>query len=212
VSAAGVCLWHFGESLDVLALRVARGAILALPTESSYALAVDPRNPVGVEAIYRAKGREPGKPLPVIAADLAQLARLGVDVESAACRQISPHWPAPLSWVAPIRADLPAAAGTGSLAVRIPAHAGLRHLLAELGTALTATSANRAGEPPVLTPEGARQLLVECGVGDAAVVDGGELPGGPPSTLVRFTGAGNLEVLRRGSFAPEKILEPTGAP
>ena len=36
---------------------LAAGGVLAIPTESSYGLGVDPREPRGVEAIYRLKGR-----------------------------------------------------------------------------------------------------------------------------------------------------------
>jgi L-threonylcarbamoyladenylate synthase len=82
--------------------------------------------------------------------------------------------------------------------VRIPAHAGLRGLLAALGRPLTATSANRSGEPPVLDPDEAVRLLASE---DAAVVDGGRLRGGAPSTLVRFGAGGEIEVLREGAVA-----------
>lgn len=193
--------------IDPLRALLARGGVLAFPTESSYGLGADPRNPLGVEAIYRIKGREGGKPLPVVVSDMGQLRDLGIDPGLPILEALSACWPAPLTAVLPVARPLPASAGETTLAVRIPAHAGLRRLLAELGHGLTATSANRSGGEPVLDPEGAAELLIGT---DAAVVDGGVLPGGPPSTLVAIEASG-LVVLRTGSFPVERLRERLGA-
>ena len=158
---------------------LAAGGVLAIPTESSYGLGVDPRDPRGVEAIYRLKGRERGKALPVVAADIAQLLALGALPESAALSR-----------------PLPASAGEGTLAARIPAHEGLRSLLAELGHALTATSANASGEPPLSDPVAVRTWLATSGE-KFLVVDQGETAGGLPSTLVEVRD-GEVVILRKG--------------
>lgn len=214
-------LWRWGDPFAALAERLARGGMLAIPTESSYGLAVDPRNPEAVARVYGVKGRDAGKPLPVVAAGVEQLALLGIDREdrdvATALEHLARIWPAPLTAVLPVTRPLPASAGAGTLAVRVPAHEGLRRLLGELGTPLTATSANPAGEAPVLDPLTVADLLAGE---DAAVVDGGRLPGGPPSTLVVWRpgpgGAGRFEVLRAGAFPlqrlgdPEPIGEPEG--
>jgi L-threonylcarbamoyladenylate synthase len=193
------------QSLGITRLQtlLARGGVLAIPTESSYGLAADPRNQTGVEAIYRIKEREAGKPLPVVVADLEQLRDLGIDPRLPILEALSACWPAPLTAVLPIERPLPAAAGEPTLAVRIPAHEGLRRLLAELGHGLTATSANRSGEAPLLDPAAVAELLAGA---DAAVVDGGILPGGPPSTLVAIEASGPV-VLRTGSFPVERLRE-----
>ncbi|HEX5758650.1 MAG TPA: Sua5/YciO/YrdC/YwlC family protein, partial [Thermoanaerobaculia bacterium] len=135
-------LWRWGQPLEPLAALLARGGLLAVPTESSYALAADPRNAAGVAAVYRVKGREGGKPLPVVVAGPGQLASLGIDPALPILVALGALWPAPLSVTLPLAGPLPAAAGEPALAVRVPAHEGLRRLLAALGTALTATSAN----------------------------------------------------------------------
>lgn len=182
---------------------VERGGILAVPTESSYGLGVDPANHRGVEAIYRIKARERNQPLPVVIADLAQLAPLGVDPADPWLARVAALWPAPLTVVLPTARPLPAAAGSGTLAVRMPAHAGLRGLLLALGTPLTATSANRSGEPPLCDPSAVAELLVGE---DAVVLDDGVLPGGPPSTLVGPAAQG-MAVLRPGRFPVAALTE-----
>jgi L-threonylcarbamoyladenylate synthase len=196
-------LWHFGDPLAPLQAVLARGGVLAIPTESSYGLGVDPRNRTGVEAVYRIKGREAGKGLPVVVADRGQLAGLGIDPDLPILIPLSACWPAPLTVVLPLGTGIPAAMGQTTLAVRVPGHAGLRGLLAALGHGLTATSANRSGEPPILHPAGAAALLAGE---DAVVVDGGVLPGGLPSTLVAIEESGPV-VLRSGSFPVEWLRE-----
>ena len=194
-------VWRFGEPAAPLAALLGRGGVLAVPTESSYGLAADPRNPEGVAAIYRIKVREAGKPLPVVVAGLDMLAGLGIDPDLPILAVLARFWPGPLTAVLPISRPLPAAAGAGSLAVRVPGHAPLRTLLRELGTALTATSATPSGGAPATEPAAAAALLAGE---DGALVDGGPLPGVPPSTVVRPTPRG-LAVLRAGSLPPDRL-------
>lgn len=208
-AAAPIATWRVGEPIAPLAAMLARGGLLAIPTESSYGLAVDPRDAAGVEAIYRLKGRERGKPLPVVAADRAQIEALGIPAGDAALAWAEARWPAALSVVLPLAAPLPAAGGAGTLAVRVPAHAGLRALLAALGHALTATSANPSGADPYLDPAGVAAWLAAAGA-DAVVVDGGVLAGGPPSTLVAWRPEGVL-VLRAGRIDPRQLAAGTDA-
>jgi tRNA A37 threonylcarbamoyladenosine synthetase subunit TsaC/SUA5/YrdC len=71
------------------------------------------------------------------------------------------------------------------------------------GRPITATRANRAGEPPARTAAEVRAAFPPgAGQGRLTLLDGGETAGGPPSTLVRVRGAA-IEVLRRGAIAIE---------
>jgi L-threonylcarbamoyladenylate synthase len=189
-------VWRRGDSVTALREALDRGGILAIPTESSYGLAADPRSERGVRAIYQVKGRDDHKALPVIAGDADQLAQLGIDLAAPEMAPLVDCWPAALSIVVPTGQALPASGGEASLAVRVPDHAALRSLLLDLGRPLTATSANRSGEPPILALDDLEPLLRTA---DAIAVDGGTLPGGAPSTLVELRG-GVLRVLRSGRF------------
>jgi L-threonylcarbamoyladenylate synthase len=192
--------WRFGEPHEVPRRAVERGAVLAIPTESSYGLAVDPRNREAVEAVYRLKERDAGKPLPVVVAAAADAALLGVDPQCRELARAAACWPAPLTALLPLAAgapELPAAAGGRTVAVRVPAHEELRLLLVAVGP-LTATSANPSGGAPIVDP--AELVALGNGGVELLLVDGGVLPGGPPSTLVAFAADGAVEVLRPGPF------------
>lgn len=196
-------LWHWQDEIGPLRLHLAEGGVVAIPTESSYGLAAHPLSRLGVERIYRIKERDRGKPLPVVVADIGQTLALGVDPNDPLLREVAPHWPAALTAIVALhpRAEIAAAARGSSLAVRIPAHQQLRDLLERLGHGLTATSANRSGEDPIVDLDGLRKLLSGNQTGEPPVwvVDGAVLPGGPHSTMLSFR-AGRVVVERAGSF------------
>src|SRR5204863_5274835 len=85
--------------------------------------------------------------------------------------------------------------GVPTLAVRVPDHPGLRRLLAGLGP-LTATSANRTGQPPALSADAAARIF---GSGLDFVVDAGPSENVVPSTIVDLTKS-PPEILRSGAF------------
>jgi len=183
-------------ALQEIAQSIQTGLVLAIPTESSYGLAADPRSRRGVDRILAIKGRGGGaKPLLVVAAHREQLDALGVAAPREVVDRLFAIWPAPLTAVLPIGVPLPAACGGTTLAVRVPAEPRLRALLEATGP-LTATSLNRAGEPPVTDPDEAMRLFE--GEVDL-LIDGGRTPGGPPSTLLDATVA-PPRVLRAGAF------------
>ncbi len=207
--SGNVVWWEWRRAASELPELLAAGGVVAFPTESSYGLGVDPENAGAVETVYALKGRPRGMPLPVVVADTMRLAGLGMRIrKDSYADTLAGAWPAPLSLVLPVERPLPAAAGGGSLAVRVPAHAELRELLARTGAAMTATSANRSGEPPCLDPEAVAALL-KTAPGPAAVVDGGPLEGGPPSTLVE-PGADGVRVLRWGAFERDRLAGLVG--
>ena len=163
-------------------LNVRQGhGVVALPTETFYGLAVPPDDPVAVARVFTLKGRPAKKALPIVGASLTQLDALVVFPEAWRGR-LQAAWPAPLTVVLPARTGL---VGGGNVGVRVPAHPLLRALLASVGP-LTATSANRSGGPPLSRPQDVARLL---GDGLALLLDGGEAPGGLPSTVVDLSGA-----------------------
>ena len=198
-----VFTWNVRDEIEPVRDLLADGGVLAIPTGSTYGLAVDPRIADAVESVYRIKRREARKPLPLVAANREQAEALGLDVESEPYRFGSRFWPAPLTMLVPRAAG---AAGErlqlGDLdviAVRIPGSSFLRQLLERVGHGLTATSANLSGEPAITDPDAVRELLMaEPGVKGAVVV-GEPLSGAPPSTIVGWR-EGQPEVLRQGRF------------
>lgn len=67
-----------------LASLIAAGGLVAVPTESSYALCTSPFNREGVERLYRVKGRAETKPILVLIGRQDQLPPLVTTIPAAA--------------------------------------------------------------------------------------------------------------------------------
>lgn len=180
--------WTFDDDLERLVDARRRGELLVIPTESSYGLGVDPASEQAVENLYRLKGRPAERALPVVVADLEQARQLGVIVDDPAVRKARQYWPGALTLIAPLDEPLAASGRRLDLAFRIPGFEPLLTLLRRLGP-LTATSANRSGEPPITEPAAVAEWLeVEASESVAWLVDAGKLAGGEPSTVVSWSG------------------------
>jgi L-threonylcarbamoyladenylate synthase len=192
--------------LDVVTegARILRcGGIVAYPTDTLYGLAVDPRNDEAVSRLYAAKGRDAGVPVPLIGASVAQIEAAAVLTETDR-RLARAFWPGPLTIVVAARTGLspriPAADGT--IAVRVPANTVAVGLAAELGSCITATSANRSGQPAAVTGADVRAAFDDT---VDLLIDGGPAAGGFASTIVAV-GPHGLRLVRAGAVPWERVL------
>ncbi|MSP60044.1 MAG: threonylcarbamoyl-AMP synthase [Myxococcales bacterium] len=174
-----------------------RGGIVALPTESSYGLAASALDPAALARLAIVKGRPEGKPPPLLVDGEGMLGRLVTEIPEVAQALIARHWPGPLTLVLPARPGLPAEITlAGFVAARASPHPIAFALVRAFGSPITATSANRSGEPAALTPAGAALPGVDLVLGCGPAV------GGPPSTVARVHPDGRIEILRQGPIAP----------
>jgi L-threonylcarbamoyladenylate synthase len=187
---------------DALA-ALAAGEAIVYPTETFYALGVDALSSQALERLFAIKGREPGKPVALIAADTAMAFALAREVPAAARVLAEVFWPGPLTLVLPARDGIPAAliGDDGGVGVRVSSHPLARALATAFRGPLTATSANLAGEPPAVEPAAARRAL-----GDKVkvLVEDGRLAGGAPSTVVAIDRSG-IRVLRQGAVSERQL-------
>ncbi len=171
------------------AARVLRaGGVAALPTDTLYGLHALADHGAAVDRIRSLKGLDASRPLVHLAADLAMVERLVAGFGAIGRGRLAAAWPAPLTVVLPARDG-------ATVAVRVPAHAALRALVATLGAPVVSTSVNRHGEPPRVD---AASIAADFDVD--LVIDGGRLVG-RASTLVDATGEG-VRVIRPGDYAP----------
>jgi L-threonylcarbamoyladenylate synthase len=183
---------------------LARGQLVAFPTETVYGLGADATNDQAVARLYAAKGRPSFNPLISHVADVRAAFALG-NFPADARKLALAIWPGPLTLVVPRAADCPvsllASAGLPSLALRVPAHPMALQLLAAVARPIVAPSANPSGG---ISPTTAAH--VRAGLGDkvSLVLDGGPCGVGVESTVVSFM-ASRATVLRLGGLAREVI-------
>jgi tRNA threonylcarbamoyl adenosine modification protein (Sua5/YciO/YrdC/YwlC family) len=192
------------DILQRAASALASGRIVAYPTDTFYGLAVDPRNAAAVDRLISVKGRSADRAFPLIAADVPQIVDHIGALPVAALRLAERFWPGPLTLV--VRAPgsfAPAVYGEShGVAVRVPDHAVAREVARVARHPITATSANRSGQPPAATARAVLDALEEIDL----VLDGGPTVGGEPSTIVDLTG-NRARLLRAGAVPWERVLE-----
>jgi len=176
------------------AARVLRaGGLVVIPTDTVYGIAADAGNSSAVRTLYEIKGRDSGKPIAMLAADLSDVEKFGGVLTPLDRELADAWWPGPLTLIL----ETP----SGSEGFRVPDCDPVRALLRCVGGVLRVTSANLSGEAPALTAEGAMETL--AGSVDF-VVDGGRTGGGEASTVVKVDG-GSLRIVREGALKEELL-------
>ncbi|HLF72661.1 MAG TPA: L-threonylcarbamoyladenylate synthase [Dehalococcoidia bacterium] len=189
--------------LEKAASLLRDGGVIALPTDTLYALVARIDDASAVRRIYAIKGRQEGKPLPVFVSSTAMAERIAV-FNPMAHRLAERFWPGGLTLVLPKRAGFAslALAGGETVAVRWPDDDVCCAVIAALDEPVSATSANRSGEQDPVTAEEVRRQL-----GDDVdlVIDTGPAPVGVGSTIVDCSGETPV-ILRRGAVSEADIL------
>jgi L-threonylcarbamoyladenylate synthase len=158
----------------VAALRAGRAVIL--PTDTVYGLCALPGRE---HVLYELKGRDPSKPVALLAADVDALVAAVPSLDRSVLER---YLPGAFTLV------------FGDVGVRVPElPAAAAEVVREVGV-VGATSANASGGPdPRRVEDVPDEIRAACG----AIVDIGELPG-VPSTVVDLT-SGEPRILRQGA-------------
>lgn len=187
--------------LRLAAAAVGRGEVLAIPTDTVYGLGGDPFQPRVAEQIFRMKRRRESQPILLLIADFEQLDR--VAHETPLLRPLTAaFWPGPLTIILPAKRSVPDAitAGTGTIAVRLPAAKITRSLIRAAGVPLTGTSANLSGRPPAQT---AAEVNLQLGRCVYYILDAGRTRRSTPSTIVDLSGP--PRIVRAGAIPEGKL-------
>ncbi|WP_022972836.1 Sua5/YciO/YrdC/YwlC family protein [Xanthomonas maliensis] len=179
-------------SLETAVHTLARGGVIAYPTEAVWGLGCDPRQEAAVLRLLEIKRRPVDKGVIVVAANV-ELLRDWVDLDALAPArrdEVLASWPGPNTWILPVTPRAPQCV-TGAhdgLAVRISAHPIVAALCATWGAPLVSTSANLAGEPPARRRDDLDPALL-------ATIDGvvaGDVGGLAQPTTIRDARSGQI--------------------
>lgn len=179
------------EAIAQAAQVLARGGLVAFPTETVYGLGADAGSDDAVAGIFRTKGRPSDHPLIVHVADAAAVTQFAAAVPPVAERLMRAFWPGPLTLILPRRPGVATAAAGGqdSIGVRCPAHPVAHALLLACAAqvpplaGLAGPSANRFGR---VSPTTAAHVAAEFG-DSLLVIDGGATRVGIESAIVDCT-------------------------
>lgn len=207
------------------AQRLAKGQLVAFPTETVYGLGADASNPDAVAAIFTAKGRPSNHPVIVHVAPNADLLAWASHIPPEAQQLIDAFWPGPLTLILP-RAEQASAAisgGQDTIGVRCPSHPVAQMLLKAFAqikgegvpAGVAAPSANRFGQVSPTQAQHVRDEFPDLDPNTLYVLSGGSADVGIESTIVdvsRVDQGVAPVVLRPGHITAEQIAKVLGLP
>jgi len=193
------------SQISVLIDALSCGELAVLPTDTIYGVAADARNEAALALLFEAKGRDRDKPVPLLACDVKQVRAWGAVLGDAEERLAVRFWPGALTLVLDVQQGEPqggrGVSASGREGFRVPDCALTLEVLARCGGVLRVTSANRSGEPPA---QSVREALAALGDAVRVALDGGPVPGGTASTVVRMVDD-VPRVLREGAIPAAAI-------
>jgi L-threonylcarbamoyladenylate synthase len=180
-----------------------QGQVIAFPTDTVYGVGTHAFLPDAVAALYAAKNRPLSKAIPVLIARTDDVSRVARAVPTVTWQLAEEFWPGGLTIVLPRAEELPAivTGGGDTVAIRCPHHPIPLTLMNAIDAPLAATSANLSGQP---TPTTARQVAAQMAGRLPLIIDGGDSPGGIPSTVVDLSTC-PPRLLRTGAVAAHQL-------
>lgn len=197
------------EAIERAAEALARGEIVAFPTETVYGLGANALDASAVAKVFAVKERPRFNPLIVHVLGPAE-AEAYANVNETARKLMEAFWPGPLSLVLKRRESCPIAdlvsAGLDTVALRAPSNPIARALLEAAKLPIAAPSANRSQR---ISPTTAAHVEAELGDLPAMILDGGPCAIGLESTVLGIAGK-VVTLLRLGAVPREEIEKVLG--
>ena len=195
------------DKIEYAARALRRGEVLAVPTDTLYALVADPFNLAAVRKVFEAKSRAWDRSLPMLVESIDQVSELGRNLPSRFYLLAHRYWAGPLSIIVQASGAVPlkVTGNTGRVSVRKPAAPVALQLLAQVGTPLVATSANVSGFP---TCKEASEVLAALGIHVSLILDS-KIPDSQAATTVDVT-VPRWRLIRSGAIGEDELREFLG--
>lgn len=187
---------------------LARGGVVAVPTDTVYGLVADVLSTAAVRKVFRIKARSHTKAMPVFVRDV-EMARKFAFVERELVKILGGMWPGPTTVVLRKKPAMPdlVTGGSNTVGLRVPDYSFLTMLLTAFPNPLTATSANLSGSESAHSGVAVQNTFRRHIPQPDLLVDAGELPPSPPSTVLDLTRPENPKILRMGAITKEQLDE-----
>ena len=179
--------------------RLESGGVVVYPTDTVYGIGCDATQAAAVERIYRIRGHQPGHPLTLLLAEVADATSIA-ELTPAHEAILGRCLPGPYTFVLPARTGIPVKlrGDRRTVGVRVPGCVVTLELIRALGRPLVNTSATVAAE---VTSD--PQIIEErIGAGVDLILDAGPRPN-EASTVIDLTGE-HPTLLRAGRGDPER--------
>lgn len=188
--------------LGAAAALIRTNGVVAIPTDTFYGLAANPFDAKVLSRLFEIKGRDPSKPILLLISRPQMLPSLVEEISPLAQKVMGRFWPGPLTLIFKASKRLPdlLTGGTGTVGIRFPNATLPVRLIDRVGFPITATSANRSGEP---SPASAQEVERSLGASLDCILDGGSCST-LPSTVLDLTTPKPI-LLREGRVSADEL-------
>ena len=189
--------------LKAAAALLQQGEVLAVPTDSSYALVCHLDDKAAVDQLRRIRGLDDKRLLSLICRDLSEMASYA-RVDNTQFRLLKLGTPGPFTFILEASKEVPRRVShphRKTIGLRVPEHKALQALLELHGAPLLATTLILPGDDePLNDPD---EIIERLGKQVAGVIDAGACAL-EPTTVIDLSGD-VPEVLRRGRGDPAEL-------
>ncbi|MCD4811873.1 threonylcarbamoyl-AMP synthase [bacterium] len=186
---------------------LSKGGLVIYPTETCYGIGVDATNEKALKKLLKYKKFRGSKPIS-IAVSSKEMASKYVEINEMAQNIYTNYLPGPITVVSIGKGNLvpPVLSSQGSIGVRIPDYQLTLDIIETYGKPITATSANMSYKSTPYNIDQLRKDLPKKSLDLVdLIIDVGELPKNPPSTVLDTT-LNTLSVLRQGKLEFEQAI------
>lgn len=189
--------------LDHAGKLLAEGGLVAVPTDSSYAVVARLDDKAAADALRRLRGLDERHHLALLCRDLAEISHFA-KVDNTQYRLLKAATPGPWTFILEATREVPRRVSHPSrktIGIRVPDHKVALDLLERAGSPLISTTLIPQDEEHPLND--AQEIFERYGKQLAAVIDGGACPF-TPTTVIDLTGD-EPQVVRRGGGDPATL-------
>jgi L-threonylcarbamoyladenylate synthase len=195
------------DNLNEIISALENGAVLVCPTDTVYGLVCDAMDEKAVEKIFKIKGREKNKPLPIFVRDL-EMAMEFAEINNDQKYIIEKEWPGNKTYVLHAKGNKlsPLVYKEGTVAMRAPnydlikdifsAHDGSHSAGERFSKPLAQTSANISGVSATTKIKEVIKKFERQSIQPDIIIDAGDLVENNPSTIIDLTD-NNIKVIRK---------------
>ena len=182
--------------------------LVCFPCKNSYRFGVSLLSEAGVLGLMQTKRRSKKGPALVMVTNPEMAAQVAGPIPVAARKLMDKFWPGRVTLRLPLSKDLPRkvykelAKPDGMVGLRHPDNLVAAQLVAAAGVPVLVSSANRAKKVGSTSVASIRQQFTRA---IDLFIDAGDLPAGPPSTVVEIGKDGEVKITRPGEISEEEI-------
>lgn len=196
------------ENIRLAAKAIAKGELVAFPTETVYGLGANAFDETAVKKIFVAKGRPQDNPLIVHVDSIEMMMPLVIGFDERAKALANAFWPGPLTIIMKRSDKVPSvvSAGLETVAIRLPSDEIARALITEAGLPIAAPSANLSGSP---SPTSAQHVIKDLSGRAEMILNSHSCAVGVESTVISLVGE-KPRLLRPGFVTVEELESVLG--